>query len=225
MPDRAERTFRRTAAERKPREERWAELIEVATQVFYEKGYEKASLQEIADRVGMLKGSLYYYIQSKEDLLYEVVSTVHERGLSIVRQLAERSGEPLERLENVIHGHVVHTCRTLIPTTVFLHELSSLPEERRAEVLGGGHTYQSVFRGLVEEARERGQVREDVDPKLAALFILGSTNWLYRWFKPDGPYSPERIATDFADMAVRGIASEAGLAARERWRTAATAQG
>ena len=144
----AGRSARRSGGERKPREERWAELIEVATQVFYEKGYDGASLQDIADRLGMLKGSLYYYIQSKEDLLFDVISSVHRDGLAVIRSRAEVEGDPLRRLESVIVGHVEHTCRNLVPTAVFLHELSALPAERRAEVLGSEHAYQGVFRDL-----------------------------------------------------------------------------
>ena len=84
----AGRSARRSGGERKPREERWAELIEVATEVFYEKGYDGASLQDIADRLGMPKGSLYYYIQSKEDLLFDVISSVHKDGLAVIRARA-----------------------------------------------------------------------------------------------------------------------------------------
>ncbi len=68
-----------------PREERWPELLEVATDVFSEKGCEAASLQDIAERLGMLKGSLYYYINSKEDLLYHVINDVHQEGLAKYR--------------------------------------------------------------------------------------------------------------------------------------------
>src|ERR1041384_7707134 len=118
------RAQRRGGGERKPREERWSELIEVATDVFYAKGYDGASLQDIADRLGMLKGSLYYYIQSKEDLLFDVISSVHRDGLAVIRARADLPGDPLQRLENVIVGHVEHTCRNLVPTAVFLHALS-----------------------------------------------------------------------------------------------------
>src|SRR3954466_9452380 len=117
------RAQRRGGGERKPREERWAELIEVATQVFYEKGYDAASLQDIADRLGILKGSLYYYIQSKEDLLFDVISAVHKEGLAVVRACADTAGDPLQRLRTVIVGHVEHTCANLVQTAVFLHEL------------------------------------------------------------------------------------------------------
>jgi TetR/AcrR family transcriptional regulator, cholesterol catabolism regulator len=214
----AGRSARRSGGERKPREERWAELIEVATQVFYEKGYDGASLQDIAERLGMLKGSLYYYIQSKEDLLFDVISTVHKEGLAVIRGRADVPGGPLERLENVIVGHVEHTCRNLVPTAVFLHELSALPPERRQEVLGSEHAYQGVFRDLIELAQKDGLVRAELDPRLATLSVLGSANWVYRWFRPGGEFSAEQIGAQLADMAIRGIATEAALAARDGGR-------
>lgn len=206
----------RRGAERKPREQRWTQLVEVATQVFYEKGYEAASLQDIADRVGMLKGSLYYYIQSKEDLLFDVISTVHRDGLANIQVCAAINGDGLQRLENVIIGHVEHTCRTLVATTVFLHELAALPEERRQEVLGSEHAYQSVFRDLIAEGQREGVVRAELDARLAALSILGSTNWVYRWYRPGGRYSPQQIGRQLADMNVRAIATTEAVTAREQ---------
>jgi TetR/AcrR family transcriptional regulator, cholesterol catabolism regulator len=206
----AGRSERRAAGERKPREERWAQLLEVATQMFYEKGYEGASLQDIADRLGMLKGSLYYYIQSKEDLLFEVISEVY----AVVRAAAASDGDPLERLETTIRAHVEHACRNLVPTAVFLHELESLPTARREAILGSGHAYQGVFRDLVAEAQREGLARPDVDPRVAGLSILGSTNWVYRWFRPDGPSTPEEIGVQLAAMAVHGVATADALAAR-----------
>lgn len=210
----AGRSERRAVGERKPREERWAELLEVATQVFYEKGYDGASLQDIANRLGMLKGSLYYYIQSKEDLLFEVISEVHQEGYAVVSGAASSDGDPLERLERTIRAHVEHTCRHLVPTAVFLHELESLPTARREAILGSGHAYQGVFRDLVAEAQRDGLVRADVDPRVAGLSILGSTNWVYRWFRSDGPSTPEEVATQLAAMAVHAVATPEALTAR-----------
>jgi AcrR family transcriptional regulator len=221
----AGRSARRSGGERKPREERWVELIEVATQVFYEKGYDGASLQDIADRLGMLKGSLYYYIQSKEDLLFEVISSVHRDGIAVIRTCAEGPGDPLQLLEKVIIGHVEHTCANLVPTAVFLHELAALPEARRTDVLGNEHAYQGVFRDLVERARQDGLARLDVEPRLAALSILGSANWVYRWFRPDGPHSAEEVGAQLADMAVRAVATPEALLARDDRRAAVPAAG
>src|SRR5690606_1795899 len=211
------RSTRRSGTERKPRKERWAELIEVATQVFYEKGYEAASLQDIADRVGVLKGSLYYYIQSKEELLFEVVDALHRQDVTVVSAQAQGPATPLERLDNVIRGHVEHTCRNLVPTAVFLHALAALTPERQQQVLGN-HSYQGVFRALIEEAKASGEVHEDVDPRLAALSILGSTNWVYRWFRPGGESSITMIATRSEERRV----GKDGTSRRSRgqWTTA-----
>lgn len=191
----AGRSARGSGSERKPREERWVELVEAATQVFYEKGYDGASLQDIADRLGMLKGSLYYYIQSKEDLLFDVIHTVHQDGMAALHARTEVLGDPLHRLENAIIGHVEHLCRNIIPTAVFLHELDELPLERRQEILGSEHAYQGVFRELIMEAQGQGLVRPDVEPRLAALAILGSTNWVYRWYRSGGTFTQNRSAS------------------------------
>jgi TetR/AcrR family transcriptional regulator, cholesterol catabolism regulator len=206
--------------ERKPREERWIELVEVATQVFYERGYDGASLQDIAGRLGMLKGSLYYYIHTKEDLLFEVISAVYEEGLAAILSAAATPGDPLERLERVIIAHVEQTCRNLVATAVYLHELTSLPTALRKKV--NGRSYQGVFSELLGEAQEAGQLRPDVEPHLTMFWILGSTNWVYRWFDHRGQFTASKVALDFADLAINGVASKKALAARQRRRQAAS---
>jgi AcrR family transcriptional regulator len=208
-PGRAER---RGASPRKPREERWSELIQVATQVFCEKGYDAASLQDIADRLGLLKGSLYYYIKSKEDLLFAVISEVHRAGLANIESLAAAEGNSLRRLRAVIIGHIEHECRHLTGTAVFLHELQALAGERQEEIIGGEHAYRGVFRHLIEDGQREGLIRPAVDPKLAALSILGSTNWVYRWFQPDGEFTARQIGEQFADMIIRGLATADAVA-------------
>lgn len=212
------RSSRGPNAERKPREERLTELRHTAAQTFYERGYDATSLQEIADRLGLLKGSLYYYIESKEDLLFDVVSSVHREGLAVVQECVNGSGGPLDRLERVIVAHVAHACRNLVPTAVFLREFSALSEDRQQEIMGTDHSYQGVFRDLLAQAQEQELLRPGIDPKIAALSILGSTNWIYRWFRPDGPYTPEEIGQQLADMALYSIGTRRALAAWERRR-------
>ncbi len=211
------RAQRRGGGERKPREERWSELIEVATDVFYAKGYDAASLQDIADRLGMLKGSLYYYIQSKEDLLYDVIKAVHEEGLANIESLAAGEGDPLERLRHVVIGHIEHECRNLTKTAVFLHELQALSPERQAEIIGDEHAYRRVFVDLLEAGQQAGQIRAEVNPKLAALSILGSVNWVYRWFRTGGEFTAHQIGEQFADQALRGVATPEALARLQPW--------
>ena len=199
--------------ERKPREDRWQEIVAVATQSFYEKGYQGASLQDLADRVGILKGSIYYYIASKQDLLVAVINEVHTAGINNIVSLAATEGNALTRLQRVIIGHVEHVAANLVSTTVFLHELNSLTPENRARILGDKHSYQQVFRSLIIEGKKEGVVRKDLDAKLGALSILGSLNWIYRWYRESGEFSPRAIGMQFATLHVHSIATPAGLAA------------
>jgi hypothetical protein len=88
--------------------------------------------------------------------------------------------------------------------------------------VGKGHVYQGVFLGLIQEAQEAGLLRPDVDPLLATLSIMGSANWVYRWFRPKGEFTAGRIGAQFADFAIRGIASKRVLAKRDRQQVAST---
>jgi AcrR family transcriptional regulator len=206
---------RRRESERKPREERWSELIQVATEVFYERGYDAASLQEIAERLGMLKGSLYYYIQGKEDLLHEVVNGVYQGGVDNLKRLTAGEGNALERLREVVIGHVEYECAHLTGTSVFLHELDSLPEERRQQIIGDDHAYRVVLTDLLEAGQREGLIRTDIVPKLTALWILGSLNWVYRWYVPGGEFTPKHIGTQFADMIIRGLVTPDAITVEE----------
>ena len=200
------------AASASPARSAGPQTIEVATDVFYAKGYDAASLQDIADRLGMLKGSLYYYIQSKEDLLYDVIKTVHEEGLANIESLAAGEGDALDRLRSVIIGHIDHECRNMTKTAVFLHELQALSPERQAEIIGDEHAYRRVFVALIETGQQAGVFRAEVNSKLAALSILGSVNWVYRWFRPGGEFTARQLGEQFADLALRGIATPEALA-------------
>jgi AcrR family transcriptional regulator len=184
-------------------EGRWQELLEIAARIFARKGYRSTTLQDIADEFGVLKGSLYHYIRSKDDLLFEVVRSVFSTGLDNLRRLAGSEHDPVERLRAVIRGHVLYLIDNLVETTVLLHEFDQLSDERRAEI--PIREYQTIIAGLIADAKADGLVKPDVDPQLAALAVLGAANWVYRWFRPGGGRMPEEIANQYADLLVDGM--------------------
>ena len=159
----------------------------------------------------MLKGSLYYYIQSKEDLLYDVIKAVHEEGLANIESLAAGEGDPLERLRGVIIGHIEHECRNLTRPRCSCTSFQALSPERQAEIIGDEHAYRRVFVDLLEAGQQAGLIRAEVNPKLAALSILGlGGTRVYRWLRRAGN-SPRTSRGQFADLALRGVAC------RTRW--------
>jgi AcrR family transcriptional regulator len=183
-------------------EGRWQELLDIAATIFAQKGYKSTTLQDIADEFGVLKGSLYHYIRSKDDLLFEVIRTVFGEGLENLRGLAAADLDPVDRLRAVVAGHVRYLIDNLVKTTVLLHEFDQLSPQRRAEM--PIREYQSIIADLISEAKKDPRVKPDVDPQLAALAVLGASNWVYRWYRP-GSRSPDEIADQYADLLVDGM--------------------
>lgn len=195
--------------------ERRAEILTVATKVFHRKGYEAASLQDIADELGIRKASLFYYFPSKEELLHEVLATIISRGIANSRRIMATPADPLTVLWRLIVGHILHLCEYLEETAVFLHERKSIPAEKRHVVLTDDYAYQSIFVETIREGQAAGLIRRDVDAKLAALSVLGSANWTYTWFRREGSITPDVIGEQFATMSVNGLASQKAL---NTWR-------
>jgi AcrR family transcriptional regulator len=187
-----------------PREDgRWSELLQIAASTFAEQGYRSTSLQDIAEQFGVLKGSLYHYIRSKDDLLYEVIVSVFNGGLANLRELAGAGTDPATRLRAIVRGHILYLIENITETTVFLHEFAQLSEARRASI--DSHEYAAILTAQITDAQRAGAVKPDVDPHLAALAVMGSMNWIYRWYKPGGNRSPEEIADSFAEILTSGL--------------------
>lgn len=193
------RTRAKAGADRK------AEIIEAAANIFMEKGYEAASIQDVADAVDILKGSLYYYINSKEDLLYEVIQEVHRRGLENLDSQRDSTDPPDVRLHTFVNRHVIFNAQHLAKMTVFFHDFRSLSPERRELIVEERDQYDKFIRAIIDDGIAAGVFRDDVDSRLAAFSILGSMNWIYQWYHPEGPRAIEDIADQMATYAVNSI--------------------
>jgi AcrR family transcriptional regulator len=190
---------------RRDQADRRQEIIDAAAAIFKEKGYAGTSIQDVADAVDILKGSLYYYIKSKDDLLFEVVQEVHRGGLANLEKGKEIEGSALERIRSFVVRHMTYNARNLVKMTVFFHDFRSLGPERQAMIVEERDLYDQYLRGMIVAGQKEGCVRSDVDPRMAAFSILGSMNWMYQWYRPDGSKPIEEIAAEFAEMAVDSV--------------------
>jgi TetR/AcrR family transcriptional regulator, cholesterol catabolism regulator len=200
----------RPQADRKRREERWLEILTAAAEVFYEKGYEAATLQEIADRVGILKGSIYYYIKTKGDLLDSLLLEVHNEGLEMIRECAATEGSIFDKLAAMMRGHIDYMSRNQSKTSVYLHELKAIGPEHR-DRLFRSHDVRDEFLALIKLGQENGLVAKNLDPKLTAQTMLGWINSLYQWYAPNRRMNTQVIADHFIFIMLRGIATQKGL--------------
>jgi AcrR family transcriptional regulator len=198
------KTEARSRRSRAPRR-RQREILEAAARVFHEKGYESTSIQDIADSVGILKGSLYYYITSKEDLLYEIIQGVHQEALKNLDLIASLEGTALQKLRAFVVVHVRHNAENLVRMGVFFKDFRSLSPERRRIIVAERDRYDAFVRGLIRAGQEEGTICPDLHPKLTGITILGMLNWIYQWYRPDGEMSAAEIAIDYADFVVAGV--------------------
>ena len=195
---------------------RRAEIVRAAAETFYRKGYDATTTQDIAEAVGMLKGSLYYYISAKEDLLYEIISEVHEVWANNLERHEIMDGEPLTRIWAFVHNNVVGNAENLVSSAVFFRDFGALTGKRREHILELRDVHDNTLRELIREGQLAGGVRAEVDPKVAATGILTMCNALYHWYRPEGALSAKDVADQYADLAVGGIASRAQLLASAR---------
>jgi AcrR family transcriptional regulator len=204
------RAEKRSSTDRKPKEKRWEQILQAAAEVFYEKGYDAATLQDIADRVGILKGSIYYYIKAKGDLLEHLLIEVHNEGLEMITERAQAPGTVFEKLDGMIVSQVNYVCRNQIKTTVYLHELASLAPEKR-DALFGTHDFRDLFQVIIKAGQAEGLILPRLDATLTAQTLLGWINSVYQWYRPHPKRPIKLIADHFVTLLLRGIATPEGL--------------
>jgi AcrR family transcriptional regulator len=181
------------------------EVLDAAARVFYQRGYSDASVQDVADELGILKGSLYHYIKTKEDLLFRLLLETHDEIYEILEEVAALEGlDPLERLEIYIRKQVEYNIDNLLRVSVYYHDLERLTEERRKQIVARRREHEQWVIALIKEAQAQGLADPDLDPKIAARCIFATIIWTYRWFKK-GRDGREKVASTCAAFALRGV--------------------
>jgi TetR/AcrR family transcriptional regulator, cholesterol catabolism regulator len=183
---------------------RLEEVLQSAANIFFAKGFHATSIEDVARDVGMLKGSLYYYIKSKEDLLFQLLLAGIEDGDAFIAQQIDPDGDPVEQLEKAIRAQIDYIIQNRVQFGLFLHEFDSLPGKRQHKLIAVMSRYNSRFVELVRRGQEQGKITQG-EPWIIVNGILGMCNWLYRWYDPDQVADPEKIKAVFVRMIFEGI--------------------
>jgi AcrR family transcriptional regulator len=192
----------------KPRR-RDGEVLEAAAEIFYERGYASATVQDVADSLGMLKGSLYYYIDSKEDLLYRLMEEIHDGVDEVLAEVKAVQGlSAAEQLDLYVRRTVEYNARNLKKITVYYHDIDQLSPARRAEILSRRRTHEDHVTKLIRQAQADGDAAPDLDAKLLSNCVFGTIIWIYRWYRPGRGVSVEELTDACARFARYGISVE-----------------
>lgn len=187
---------------------RQQEILDAAAEIFREKGYEATSTQDIAEAVGLLKGSLYYYIDSKEDLLFAIIDEAYKGALATLERSKALQGNALQKLRWIIESHVDYFTTNQVKMAVLFRDFRSLSEERQQIIAGEGDQYLEEVRSLIRQGQAEGVVAPDIDPRLTSLGVTGMVNSLSQWYDPSGPSTPAELSQAFARLVIAGLATD-----------------
>src|SRR2546426_2822250 len=180
-------------------------ILETAARVICERGYEGASIQDIAEACGLTKAGLYHHIRSKEHLLLEIqnygMDVFEEQVLNQVLPIAD----PLERLKACMEKNILLVTHGWSKeVTIILHEHATLTGEARSQINARKKRYVRFLETSFAEAVRAGSIRP-VNPTVAAFAFLGMVLWIYKWFRADGPISAEQLAREMQDLFFGGL--------------------
>lgn len=180
------------------------QIHRVACRLFREQGFHGASVRDIAEEVGLVGGSLYAHIESKDDVLWEIVDAAADRFFVALRPIVEANLAIVQKLRQAIVAHVEVIAGDLDAAAVYTVEWRHLAAERRKVFTRRRDEYEAMFRRLVREAMQQGFIAT-ADEAMATRFILSSLNYLFTWYKPDGRMTPDEVGRMMSDYILDGL--------------------
>ena len=184
------------------------EILRTAARLFQQRGYDATSMNDVAAALKLSKGGLYHHFQGKDEILFEIMNhameITEERVLGPVRGIAD----PEERLRALIFRHMEVVLSPLDrEITVMLHENHPLPPGLRKRINARKKEYVHFVEELIGEVQRVRHAKGSVSPRAAAFALLGMINWIYQWYKPEGPLQAFDLIPQFTDLLFGGICS------------------
>ena len=177
------------------------QIIYAAAELFYEKGYSRVSMQDIANKVGLTKGALYNHIDNKEELLFQILT----RGVKVlfpkIEEILSQNISPIEKLKVAIHEIVLTHINYKIFVYLFQQEHTVLSKEHYSKFVKYRDRVDQIIRQIIKEGIERNCFKK-INIKLINFAMLGMCNWINQWYKEDGGASPEEIAEFYSNVAL-----------------------
>lgn len=180
------------------------DILDAAAQVFSQKGYHAASMQDIARAVNLRKGSLYHHVSSKQEILVDLLDRALDLLIERVSLVLAQPIAPEEKLRQAMRVYLEIFAEHADLSAVLLLEHRSLEPELHSRHIPRRDRFEGMWRDLIREGKESGSF-SCASPSLAARALLGVMNWTITWYRPDGKLTASEIADQFADLFLKGL--------------------
>jgi len=181
-----------------------SDILKAAAQIFRQKGYHAASMQDIADAVQLQKASLYHHIDSKQDILLAILDMALDLLIDDLQQVVASDYSPEEKIKRAMSGYIERLTEDGDLAAVLLLEYRSLEPELRAQHIQRRDRYENLWRGLIRDGVS-AKVFRPVDEDIATFALLGVQNWTITWFREDGRMTAHQLADLFCNLFLNGL--------------------
>lgn len=183
------------------------EIVTMASKVFREKGFEATTLNDIAERLGTDRASLYYYVGSKEELLHEIVRQVLEENVEAAEKVLAEEGTPVEKITALIEHMILSFDRNYPQMFVYVEDLARIARQDSdwaKDVIKKTRRFEEIVVEILEDGRADGSFRSDLPNHTSAMALFGMINWMHRWYKPGPSQSAAEIAGTICSLFLDG---------------------
>lgn len=181
------------------------DVVAAAGRLFAERGYHGTSMRDLGKELGLLGSSLYAHVESKQDLLVDVVSEGSRLFEASAATATRHAGSGAEVLAALIGGHVDVVLDNLDISRTFLNEARMLDSDHRDQIVQARDHYEKTFRQVLRAGAADGSFRGDVDPKTDTIFVLSVLNAVERWYDPTGDLDRPGLIAALTEFALRGL--------------------
>jgi AcrR family transcriptional regulator len=191
--------------------DRRAELIKAASNVFRERGHE-TTLRDVGEALGIERASLYYYIGSREELLQAIVSEALDRDLAAARTIKRSKKSTPEKIRALIESMVLGYAEYYPHMNVYIEQIGRIARQESqwaVDVIAETRKYEELVLGILRQGQKEGSLRDDLPVNVVSMALFGMINWMYRWYRPTYPETPEEIARSMAEIFLGGYAVRA----------------
>jgi AcrR family transcriptional regulator len=180
------------------------DILEASAQIFSEKGYHAASMEEIANAVGLKKASLYHHVESKQEILVELLDQSLDLLIERIEEVTKKNLPSDKKLELAMGTYMSTLVEFRELSSVLLLEHRSLDEEGLKRHVPRRDKLEGLMRGIIEEGKREGIFNQN-DSRISVKAVMGVANWLIMWFRKDGSLSAEEIASIISSLMLNGL--------------------
>ena len=177
-------------------------LLLGAAYLFYKQGYDKTTVRQLGEFIGIQSGSLFHHFKSKDDILATVMEQTIIYNFARLKEAAERSNDPEQQLRDLIRAELISiTGDTGAAMAVLVHEWFALSKEKQDYLLKMRNEYEQVWLDVIEKLRALGKVKHDAF--IWRRLVGGSISWTVTWYRPEGQVKIDELTEMVWEMALK----------------------